>query len=105
MSEVPHLNLIYDPQWGVAIRDGEVELHYKQMLAYPFMFTSDKTTHRTSSMLVITRFRVGVVEGECTLNLIYNDITYPVDTQGHVEWWDEVPDYNIDFLLRISNAT
>lgn len=39
---------------------------------------------------------------EITLTLIYDDIEYEVDSKtAYVDWWNKIPDYQMDYLMRI----
>lgn len=94
--------LTYTPM-AKAISDFDVEGWYQTKLHL------SKQHHTialmTANQLVVTRFRVGLVEGDFdALILAFSGEEYqefPVEADGHVDWWNIVPDFQMDLHMRL----
>lgn len=99
---LPHIKIIYAPKDGNSFKDDKVEPIYQLILRDAKLGKLPVDPFYFGNMLIITRFRVGVVEKEITLTLIYDDIEYEVDSKtAYVDWWNKIPDYQMDYLMRI----
>lgn len=91
--------LVYTPV-AKPISDFEIETWYTAKLTAAKFHGYIATL--TASQLAVTRFRVGLVEGDFDeLILQYNGVDYPVESDGFVSWWNDVPDFQMDLALRL----
>ena len=92
--------LNYSPT-AKALSDWEIEHWYASRLVIAKNHHTFATF--TSNQLVVTRFRVGLVEGDFDeLVLCYNGFEYDVDkADGHVDWWNVVPDIQMGLHMRL----